>query len=112
MIKSFSLKNEDLESNIFPNFYLFKEKIKSFSIREDITSFSLGDKNVLKVLTDGEHAGQKFVESGAMFIKNSCVKRYSISEFDEFYITHEKNNSLKRSKLQKGDVLLTTIGYF
>lgn len=112
MIKSFSIRSEDLDNNVFPNFYLFKEKIKSFSQRKDIISFSLGDKGVLKVLTDGEHAGQKFVEEGALFIKNSSVKRYSVSEFDDFYITHEKNNSLKRSKLQKGDVLLTTIGYF
>lgn len=112
MIKTFSIKNEDLESNLFPNFYLFKQRIKNYSERKDITSFSLGDKNVLEVLTDGEHAGQKFVETGALFIKNSCVKRYAISEFDGFYITHEKNNSLKRSKLKKGDVLLTTIGYY
>ena len=110
MIKSFGIKNKDLESNIFPNFYLFKQKIKSYSLRRDIISFSLGDKNVLQVLTDGEHAGQKFVPNGALFIKNSSVKRYSINEFDGFYITHEKNNSLKRSKLQKEDVLFTTIG--
>ena len=112
MIKSFAVKNEDLETNIFPNFYLFKQKIKSFSLRKDITSFSLGDKGVLETLTDGEHAGQKFVPSGAMFIKNSCVKRYSVNEFDGFYITHEKNNILKRSKLQKDDILFTTIGYY
>lgn len=112
MIKSFALKNEDLESNIFPNYYLFKQRIKSFSDRKDITSFSLGDKDVLETLTDGEHAGQKFVPSGALFIKNSSVKRYSINEFDGFYITHEKNNLLKRSKLQKDDILFTTIGYY
>lgn len=112
MIKSFAINNEDLESNIFPNFYLFKQKIKSFSLRKDITSFSLGDKDVLETLTDGEHAGQKFVQSGAMFIKNSSVKRYSVNEFDGFYITHEKNNFLKRSKLEKNDILLTTIGYY
>lgn len=110
MIKSFAIKNEDLESNIFPNYYLFKQRIKNFSLRKDITSFSLGDKDVLEILTDGEHAGQKFVPSGALFIKNSCVKRYSINEFDGFYITHEKNNNLKRSKLRKDDVLFTTIG--
>ncbi len=112
MIKAFAIKNEDLESNIFPNFYLFKQRIKNFSDRKDITSFSLGDKDVIETLTDGEHAGQKFMPSGAMFIKNSCVKRYSISEFDEFYITKEKNNLLKRSKLQKDDILFTTIGYY
>lgn len=112
MIKAFAIRNEELESNIFPNYYLFKQKIQSYSIRKDIISFSLGDKGVLEVLTDGEHAGQKFVPEGAIFIKNSSVKRYGVSEFDGFYITHEKNEILKRSKLQKDDVLLTTIGYY
>lgn len=110
MIKAFCIQNNDLETNLFPNYYLFKQKIKKHAERKDIVSFSLGDKNVLEVLTDGEHAGQKFVESGALFIKNSSVKRYSINEFDGFYITHDKNNSLKRSKLKKDDVLFTTIG--
>mgnify|MGYP004702561475 CR=1 FL=1 len=110
MIKAFCIENNDLETNLFPNYYLFKQKIKKYAERKDIVSFSLGDKNVLEVLTDGEHAGQKFVDSGALFIKNSSVKRYSINEFDGFYITHEKNNSLKRSKLKKDDVLFTTIG--
>lgn len=110
MIKAFCIQNNDLESNLFPNYYLFKQKIKKHAERKDIVSFSLGDKNVLEILTDGEHAGQRFVESGALFIKNSSVKRYSINEFDGFYITHEKNNTLKRSKLKKDDVLFTTIG--
>ena len=110
MIKAFAIQNTDLESNLFPNYYLFKQRIKKHSERKDIISFNLGDKDVLEVLTDGEHAGQKFVEQGALFIKNSSVKRYSINEFDGFYITHEKNNTLKRSKLQKNDVLFTTIG--
>jgi len=110
MIKAFAIQNTDLESNLFPNYYLFKRKIKKHSERKDVISFSLGDKGVLEVLTDGEHAGQKFVEQGALFIKNSSVKRYSINQFDGFYITHEKNNTLKRSKLQKNDVLFTTIG--
>lgn len=110
MIKSFAIQNTSLENNLFPNYYLFKQKIKKHSERKDIASFSLGDKDVLEILTDGEHAGQKFVEQGALFIKNSSVKRYSINEFDGFYITHEKNNTLKRSKLKKNDVLFTTIG--
>jgi restriction endonuclease S subunit len=110
MIKAFTIQNTDLENNLYPSYYLFKQKIKKHSEKKDIISFSLGDKEVLKVLTDGEHAGQKFVEQGALFIRNSTVKRYSINEFDGFYITHEKNNTLKRSKLQKDDVLFTTIG--
>ena len=110
MITAFAIQNKDLETNLFPNYYLFKQRIKKHSARKDIVSFSLGDKDVLEVLTDGEHAGQKFVEQGALFIKNSSVKRYSINEFDGFYITYEKNDTLKRSKLQKNDVLFTTIG--
>ena len=73
MIKSFAIQNTSLENNLFPNYYLFKQKIKKHSARKDITSFSLGDKDVLEILTDGEHAGQKFVEQGALFIKNSLV---------------------------------------
>jgi len=110
MIKAFAIKSKDLEVNLFPNYYLFKQRIKKHSERKDIISFSLGDKGVLDILTDGEHTGQKFVEHGALFIKNSSVKRYSINEFDGFYITQEKNNALKRSKLKKNDVLFTTIG--
>ena len=112
MIRSFAIKNEDLESSIFPNFYLFKQKIKSFSLRKDIRSFSLGEGEALEVLTDGEHAGQKFIERGALFIKNSSVKRYSVNELDGFYISHEKNNLLKRSQLKKDDILFTTIGNY
>lgn len=109
-MKFFSLKNEDLDSIWYPTYYMFKERMKSLSSKEGIISFKLSDKNVLKVLTDGEHAGQHFVESGDLFIKNSSVKRFSISEFDGFYITREKNDQLKRSRLEKDDVLLTTIG--
>ena len=72
------INNDELEDHIFPNIYRFKKKLKEFSERNDVMSFSLGDKGVIEVLTDGEHAGQVFVKSGAKFIKNSCVKRYVI----------------------------------
>ncbi|MFD2616535.1 restriction endonuclease subunit S [Terrilactibacillus laevilacticus] len=112
MLKTIRIKHSELENHLYPNLYRFKKKIKEFSARDDITSFSLGDKGVIKVLTDGEHAGQVFVESGAKFIKNSAVKRYVISEYDGFYITHEKNNLLQRSQLELHDVLFTTIGKY
>lgn len=112
MLKTLIIENKELEDHLYPNLYRFKKKISEFSKRKDIISFGLGDKKVIEVLTDGEHAGQVFVESGAMFIKNSCVKRYVISEYDGFYITHEKNDTLQRSKLEKHDVLFTTIGKY
>jgi len=110
MIKCFAVNSDELEDKLYPTFYLFKERIKSYSKREDIVSFNLGDKDVLETLTDGEHKGQTFVEKGALFIKNSSVKKFNISELDGFYITEEKNNQLKRSKLRVDDVLFTTIG--
>lgn len=112
MIKCFAVNNDTLENNISPNYYLFRDRINSLSKRKDIISFSLGDEDVLEVLTDGEHAGQKFYDNGALFIKNSSVKRYGVNELDGFYISHDKNNQLKRSRLQKDDVLFTTIGNF
>lgn len=112
MLKSFKVENNLLGKHLFPNFYRFKKKIDEYSLRTDIVSFTLGDKDVLDILTDGEHAGQIFVEDGALFIKNSSVKRYYISEFDGFYITHEKNDKLPRSIIQLHDVLFTTIGKY
>lgn len=112
MLKTLIIDNIELEDHLYPNLYRFKKKIKEFSERNDIYSFNLGDDDVIEVLTDGEHAGQVFVESGAKFIKNSCVKRYVISEYDGFFITHEKNNTLERSQLEEHDVLFTTIGKY
>lgn len=112
MLKSFKVENNLLGKHLFPNFYRFKKKIDEYSLRTDIVSFTLGDKDVLNVLTDGEHAGQIFVENGALFIKNSSIKRYYISEFDGFYITHEKNEKLPRSIIKLHDVLFTTIGKY
>lgn len=109
-MKAFAVPNVGLESNLFPEYYLFRQKIQQYSQKDDIISFRLGDDGVLSVLTDGEHSGQKFVEHGALFVKNSSVKRYSVSEFDGFYISTQKNETLIRSRLQKDDVLFTTIG--
>jgi len=110
MLRSFSIQQNELQDNFYPSFYLFKKKIDSFEKSNNFIYFNLGDKNVLEILTDGEHAGQVFVEKGATFIKNSYVKRYNISELEETYISEEKNNQLQRSQLQRGDVLFTTIG--
>ena len=112
MLKSFIVHQNELSEHLFPNFYRFKEKVHEYSQRKDITSFALGDTGVIEVLTDGEHAGQIFVPEGALFIKNSCVKRYAISEYDGFYITHEKNKKLPRSQIKLHDVLFTTIGKY
>lgn len=62
-------------------------------------------------ITDGEHAGQEFVDSGILFLKNSSIKDFDISISDGFYITEENHKRLKRSSLNEEDVLFTTIGH-
>lgn len=62
-------------------------------------------------ITDGEHAGQTFVDKGILFLKNSSIKDYDISLNDGFYITEEKHKKLFRSALKPEDVLFTTIGH-
>jgi type I restriction enzyme, S subunit len=110
LIQTFGVENNNLENRMSPTYYLFKQKVNSLSANKEIISFSLGDKDVVTKITDGEHAGQKFLDTGVLFIKNSAVKRFNISELDGFYISKEKNDQLERSKLKRGDVLLTTIG--
>jgi len=61
-------------------------------------------------ITDGEHAGQTFVEEGVRFVKNSAVKDFQVDLFDGFFITPEKQKQQKRSALKTHDILFTTIG--
>lgn len=112
MLKTFFVNNNDVEDHLYPMLYRFKKKLKELSYRKDVKSFSLGDKNIIEILTDGEHAGQVFLKSGAKFIKNGSVKRFGISEYDGFYISEKKNELLKRSQLELHDVLFTTIGKY
>ena len=56
MLKTISVNHTEIEDHMYPNLYRFKRKINEFSERADIMSFALGDKDVLDVLTDGEHA--------------------------------------------------------
>ena len=66
---------------------------------------------MLLEITDGEHAGQTFVEQGIRFIKNSSVKDFDISLTDGFFISEYKHSLLPRSAIQSKDILFTTIGH-
>ena len=72
---------------------------------------NLGDKKLLKKITDGEHAGQHFLNEGIRFIKNSSVKDFSIELNDDFFISIEKHQEQKRSQLKAFDILFTTVGH-
>lgn len=91
-------------------FYL-EDVLQKFNDRADFELVKLGDPKVLKTITDGEHAGQDFLEEGVLFIKNSSIKDFDISLNDGFYIAKWKHEEQKRSNLKPKDVLFTTIGH-
>lgn len=92
-----------------PRYYLILDKLEELKSKKKV--MDLGDKKILKSITDGEHAGQIFVESGVRFIKNSSVKEFGINLLDDFYITEDKHNKLSRSALKAENILFTTIGH-
>lgn len=106
------LNSEITKANRFDAKYFFlQDEISHYYNNKNIQLVNLGDENLLKKITDGEHSGQTFVDSGITFIKNSSVKDFDISLYDNFYITEAKHKSLKRSALKEEDVLFTTIGH-
>jgi len=92
-------------------YYFLQDSIEKYSKKKNCKLLSLGEEDLILKMTDGEHAGQVFVEKGILFIKNSSVKDFDISLNDGFYISEEKHAKLSRSALKKEDVLLTTIGH-
>ncbi|WP_296854888.1 restriction endonuclease subunit S [uncultured Methanobrevibacter sp.] len=99
-----------ISSERFDAKYFFLED-KLMNIPSDMEVVNLGDERLLEKITDGEHAGQVFVDEGVLFIKNSSIKSFDISMFDGFYISEEKHSKLQRSALAAEDVLFTTIGH-
>ena len=91
-------------------FYL-EDVLQKFNDREDFELIKLGNPKVLKTITDGEHAGQNFVDDGILFIKNSSIKDFDISLNDGFYIEKWKHEEQRSSNLKPKDVLFTTIGH-
>lgn len=109
--KTTTYRKLKLAERLDPKYFFLEDTINKFSKRKDIEVIKLGDKRILKKITDGEHAGQVFVEKGITFIKNSSVKDFDISLTDGFYISAPKHALLKRSVLKQEDVLFTTIGH-
>jgi type I restriction enzyme S subunit len=109
--KSTTFRKLKVAKRFDPKYFFLEDTIDKFTNRKEFEVIKLGDKKLLKKMTDGEHAGQIFVEKGVLFIKNSSVKDFDISVNDGFYITEAKHNILKRSALKEFDVLFTTIGH-
>jgi len=94
-----------------PRYHHVFSKFDEYEKSSKFKILRLGDKQILQKVTDGEHAGQIFVEEGIRFVKNSAVKDFTINLFDGFFITEEKHKQQKRSALKPLDILFTTIGH-
>ena len=108
---SVNYSNVNKSNRFDAKYFNISKKLEKYSKRKDIEIKNLGDESILKVITDGEHAGQVFVNSGVLFIKNSSVKDFEISLNEGFYITEKNHERLNRSSLKKEDILFTTIGH-
>ena len=94
-----------------PKFHSVYNKFDDYEINSNFQVYKFGDKKIIKKITDGEHAGQIFVEEGIRFIKNSAVRDFSINLYDGFFITKDKHLQQKRSALKPLDILFTTVGH-
>ncbi len=106
-----TLISKVIDSDRFePRYHFIYNKLEEYE-KTSSKLIKLGDKKLLQNITDGEHAGQIFVEKGIRFIKNSAVRDFNINLLDGFYITKEKHDQQKRSALKMHDILFTTIGH-
>lgn len=94
-----------------PRYHHVFNKFDEYEKSSKFQILKFGDKRILKKITDGEHAGQTFVEEGIRFVKNSAVKDFTINLYDGFFITAEKHKQQKRSALKPLDILFTTVGH-
>lgn len=107
--KSIDYNEKKFIKRLDSKFYRLEKQLESFKETEEVSICNFNEF-ILKI-TDGEHAGQTFVEKGILFLKNSSIKDYDISLTDGFYISEEKHKLLHRSALKSEDVLFTTIGH-
>ena len=110
-IKSISFKELETANRFDARYFFLQDTIEKFSNNSNFQLVDLGKKDLLIEITDGEHAGQTFVEQGIRFIKNSSVKDFDISLTDGFFISEYKHALLSRSAVQSKDILFTTIGH-
>lgn len=99
------------ENRFDPKVFFLEDTLNSFEKNPKFKVLNFGDEKIMINITDGEHAGQKFVDKGILFLKNSSVKEFNISRDDGFFIENEKHQLQKRSSLKKDDLLFTTIGH-
>ena len=83
--------------------------VEMFGGCDDMVSIS----DLCSIITDGTHQSPKFQESGIPFILVSNLSNNTITYNTEKYISEETYNELyKRTPIEKGDLLLSTVGSY
>jgi len=107
--KSTNYDEKSFLTRLDSKYYYLHDLLSDFATNNSEDVIPFGD--IIGKITDGEHAGQTFVEKGVLFLKNSSIKDFDISKNDGFYISEEKHRLLSRSALKAEDILFTTIGH-
>ncbi len=110
-IKAFDVSIQSIieKKRFEPRFYRVFNQFQKIEESWRHTILDLWNKQILKKITDWEHAWQIFVKKWVRFLKNSSVRDFSINLLDDFFITEEKHIKQKRSSLKSLDILFTTI---
>ena len=83
--------------------------VEMFGDCDDMVSIS----DLCSIITDGTHQSPKFQESGIPFILVSNLSNNTVTYNTEKYISEETYNELyKRTPIEKGDLLLSTVGSY
>ena len=72
---SISYDDKKFIKRLDSKFYHLEKQLENITENENISIDNF--KNFILNITDGEHAGQTFVSSGVLFLKNSSIKDYS-----------------------------------
>lgn len=85
--------------------------VEMFGNKNNYTSSTLND--VCSIITDGTHQPPTFTTSGIPFIFVSNIAKNEITYNTDKYISEETYNQLlKRTPIEIGDVLLSTVGSY
>lgn len=110
-VKTFDVSIQSIieKKRLEPRFYRIFKQFQKIEESWNHTILDLWNKQILKKITDWEHAWQTFVKEWVRFLKNSAVRDFSINVLDDFFISEEKHFKQKRSALKPLDILFTTI---
>lgn len=110
-----SIESIKTEERLNPRYFRFLEKRNQLLNSSSIPFYQIGEERITRRITDGEHQAinlfyedEEQAEVRYLYVHN--VKEGIIDITDALFISMEDHERLKRSRLEKGNVLLTIVG--